>query len=1039
MFLAILGVVVVQSTGLAKCAGDQEEARICHLTACEKEPCTDCTWAEWDSWGPCECSGLQERHRTTKRGTACGKPCVGARVETKSCSPSCIQAKQDCVLGVWGEWTPCDKTCGGGERSRQRSISQELAGGGDICSGVLKDIGTCGGISCLEPTHCIVSEWSEWSGCTKSCGRGQHERHRHITQEAVDGGTGCDEPLGELAGCNEQPCAEEVKCVWSLWVEWGACSATCGGGDRSRSRSIDVAPRNGGRLCEPLDMVEIAACQLRPCHEAVDCQFAEWTNWDACSCSCNGIRARGRHIQRFSEQGGLACSGALKELQPCNTDTCEEGVHALPPADLVDCKLSDWENWTSCTKTCGGGLQTRSRTVAVPPAHGGVLCHYSLQEVRECGREKCEVVETAAPVEEGEIDCKWSQWDEWGACSETCGGGQKMRQRQISQEPNAKGIPCLSQAAMEIAACNTEGCTCQDCIWGAWSDWGACSCTGVMEHHRSIKTHFNHCGRPCVGPKVTTHACKPDCRNHAVNCAWSSWAEWSACSKSCGGGERERSRKQSLHSQFGGQVCEGTLRDIEACGKELCEGAIACAMGTWHSWSRCSASCGKGERYRTREITVHPAYGGASCEGDVSEVEGCTEGDCTGAPVDCRWGRWSSFSACSASCGGGYKTRDRQIAVAPSGNGKLCEPLHKSESVLCNAQECNEDGCVDAQWGPWGKFGECSASCGGGYQFRVRCIDVPGNHCGQGVDGPMTEYRSCNPSRCGDVVLDCAFSDWSAWGACSCSCSGVQDRTRQISVYARQGGIACTGPVKQFEPCNILTCAKGPVQDCELTEWGGWDTCSAECGGGYQFRDRKIKQNASNGGNECDGYLKEIQPCNRHTCGKQVDCVWGPWSEYGACSKHCGGGEQTRYRHIVTAPKDLGLPCAKLDNVEVKACNAVACGVQQYCGWGLWTDWTPCSATCGHGQQIRQRTLRVTASKPTEVLASGSLEQVHTSALDVGDGFSFEHLLIVYVFGVLFTTLVVTSVDYLCYRRPSAHSATALEMEFLQSSNHADD
>eukprot|EP00397_Hematodinium_sp_SG-2012_P006578 GEMP01006612.1.p1 GENE.GEMP01006612.1~~GEMP01006612.1.p1 ORF type:complete len:1075 (+),score=211.21 GEMP01006612.1:97-3225(+) len=1042
MLRVLISAVLVSADSLGKCAGDQEEVRTCHFAECKEELCIDCEWEEWSMWGPCECVGLHERHRTTKRSnTACGKPCVGARVETKSCSPACVLLPKDCALGDWSEWTPCDKTCGGGERSRNRSIRQDQVGDGKSCSGVLKDVSVCGGNSCLQPTLCMVSEWSEWSGCTKSCGNGQHERHRHVTQEADDGGQGCTEPLSELAGCNLDPCAGVVDCVWGDWVEWGACSASCGGGDHSRSRLIKVAPRNGGKLCEPLAMSEVVACQMEPCEAAVDCQFAQWTLWDACSCSCNGIQARGRHIERFPEQGGSPCSGALKEIRPCNTDSCGGAAPApLHPEAKVDCKLSQWEHWQPCTKTCGGGIRSRSRTVIRPPANGGSPCKDYLEEVEGCAAEECkEAIFTPAPALQGELDCKWSNWDEWGACSASCGGGQKMRQRQITTMPNSKGVPCQTQASMEVSSCNTQGCECQDCTWGPWSEWAACSCTGIQEKHRSIQTHFNHCGKPCVGPKVTTKSCHPDCAKHPINCEWEPWSEWSDCSKECGGGHRERKRERGPHSQFGGVVCVGAARDVEACGRALCEDAIDCNMGNWHSWSRCSSKCGKGERYRTREIVVHPAYDGKSCEGDVSELEGCEESPC-GVPVDCKWGTWSNFSACSATCGGGYKTRDRQIMQAPSHNGKLCEPLHKSESVPCNMRECNIAGCVDAEWGSWDdSFGECSASCGGGYQSRSRCIKVHGNHCGKSLSGEMTDYKSCNEHPCNNVLLDCAFGEWSTWGDCSCSCNGVQDRTRQISVYAQKGGIGCTGPTKQFEPCNVSTCIGGPVKDCLLNEWSDWETCSAKCGGGHQVRDRKIEQNAENGGKECAGYLREITPCNMHACGKRVDCEWGPWSDFGACSKDCDGGEQSRYRHIITTPKDNGASCQKVDNVEVKACNEIPCGQTQYCGWGRWTEWTPCSAVCGNGQQVRQRTLRVTQQKPPDVLATGVLEQMHDELLDLQGHFSFEHLIVVYMFGALSTTLLLTSAYY-CVRNPSrANPGTALELELLQPPHHGED
>ena len=52
---------------------------------------------------------------------------------------------------------------------------------------------------------------------------------------------------------------------------------------------------------------------------------------------------------------------------------------------------------------------------------------------------------------------------------------------------------------------------------------------------------------------------------------------------------------------------------------------------TWHSWSRCSASCGGGVRIRVRSCTnPRPAYGGRSCPGNETESHSCHDAPCPG-------------------------------------------------------------------------------------------------------------------------------------------------------------------------------------------------------------------------------------------------------------------------------------------------------------------------------------------------------------------------------------------------------------------------
>ncbi|CAE7620635.1 THSD7A, partial [Symbiodinium pilosum] len=38
------------------------------------------------------------------------------------------------------------------------------------------------------PQDCQLSEWSEWSKCTLSCGGGQKERRREVQREPARGG-----------------------------------------------------------------------------------------------------------------------------------------------------------------------------------------------------------------------------------------------------------------------------------------------------------------------------------------------------------------------------------------------------------------------------------------------------------------------------------------------------------------------------------------------------------------------------------------------------------------------------------------------------------------------------------------------------------------------------------------------------------------------------------------------------------------------------------------------------------------------------------
>ena len=60
------------------------------------------------------------------------------------------------------------------------------------------------------------------------------------------------------------------------------------------------------------------------------------------------------------------------------------------------------------------------------------------------------------------------------------------------------------------------------------------------------------------------------------------------------------------------------------------------------------------------------------------------------SPVDGGYDDWSDWSKCSASCGGGIKSRTRNCTnPAPKFNGKDCSALGPDkESLPCNTEKC---------------------------------------------------------------------------------------------------------------------------------------------------------------------------------------------------------------------------------------------------------------------------------------------------------------------------------------------------------------
>merc|ERR1719498_1768689 len=728
----------------------------------------------------------------------------------------------------------------------------------------------------------------------------------------------------------------------------------------TRTRT-NVHPQYGGVACPP----SFASRQCNDFACPVDCLVEAWSEWSSCTESCGtGAQRRTRQTTAPSN-GGAACPQDI-HYRSCNH-------HACP----LDCVVGEWSQYGECTHTCGGGSQTRTRSLT-QPAFGGAACPASSSE-QDCNTHSCPV------------DCVVGAWQSWGDCSASCWTGTQTRIRTFTQ-PSFGGALCPTSE--DSRQCNTHACPI-DCIEGEWShDATTATCSvscgaGTYTKTRTL-TQPQYGGRAC-GPSSEVVNCNHgDC---PVHCSVGEWSAWDACTESCGTGSQTRTRDVTvdfkdgytcslsspdchLDGVQGHEVVAVTrcsiLSDERDCNEHACP--KDCVVGAWSDWSSCTLSCGTGSQTRPR-VNTAPEHGGKACPSSRAQ-RACNDHEC---PVDCVYGDWSTWSSCSKSCGTGTQTRIRGM-VRPFYGGAACvdsaDQLSTSDSTgnaftevaqrNCNAHECP----VDCVVGAWGAFGECSLSCASGSQTRTRSITQPqsgGKACPQ-----ASHVQTCNALAC---PVDCVVGGWSAWDECTHSCDGGSQTRTRSTTEPSFGGVACpdSSDVRQ---CNAHACAV----DCVEGEWSHDDTtatCSVSCGSGTYTKTRTLTQ-PQNGGREC-GPSSEVVGCNHGPC--PVHCDVNDWADWSACSHSCGVGTQTRQRTIATAPVDghscpLSEPdCHRSGSHTVtsattcpdlgmtRSCNEHNCAID--CVVGSWSTWSQCTQTCSTSLSVGSQT-RTRQNTPPE-------------------------------------------------------------------------
>ncbi|GAB1610224.1 protein madd-4-like isoform X2 [Argonauta hians] len=298
-----------------------------------------------------------------------------------------------------------------------------------------------------------------------------------------------------------------------------------------------------------------------------------------------------------------------------------------------------------------------------------------------------------------------------------------------------------------------------------------------------------------------------------INPGLSSWAPWSAygpCMKTCGQGISFKRRMCQSSKQAD---CPGEHTKYRICNDQECPGGESdvrkslCRRynhvpyeGKYLSWTSqveknnfCTLICkansgGHVVKLQSVDLDGIECGNGSYCLGGKCSSVGCDKvfgsntavdicGVCGGVNATCdlksgtKAGKYywkTTWAPCSVTCGTGYQEADLQCASIRSGRPVEQSHCVQTQGWIITRKQCNMPSC-EATW-RIGKFGPCSAECGGGMQSRrVECVQ--GNQeISRVVDSklcplpqPFSE-QTCNNHKCGSL--------WSVglWSACSTTC-----------------------------------------------------------------------------------------------------------------------------------------------------------------------------------------------------------------------------------------------------------------------------
>ena len=518
-------------------------------------------------------------------------------------------------------------------------------------------------------------------------------------------------------------------------------------------------------------------------------------------------------------------------------------------------------SWGSCSKTCGGG--TQSRTVTVEDCNHKIT---TSTESRSCNNQDC---------------CSEVTYKDGKSCTKSCGGGTK-NQLAYSKFDGSR-CPAKDKSSGG-SSCNTQDC----CKEVTYKDGNACTkaCGGGTKNRLAYSKYDGSKRCPAKDLSSGGSSCNTqDC------CSTVTYSDGATCSKSCGGGTKNR----VAYSAYDNQRCYS--RD-QSSGGSVCNTQGCCSSLTYKDGTACTKACGGG----TKNLLAYSKYDGSRCSANDKPSGGsaCNTQNC------CKEVRYKDGNACTKACGGGTKN----LLAYSKYDGSRCSSKDRtSGGSTCNTQDC----CSSVHY----KDGtSCTVSCGGGTFNKLAYSDFTNQRCSS--KDQKSGGSACNTQSCctGPKVTE------SSWSSCKVS-GNTRVRTKTITITY------CDGTKK----------TETKTQDCcESVTYSDGASCTKSCGSGT--KNRVAKSTIDGGRCPAKDLTSGGSACNTQDCCGSVH-----YQDGSSCSASCGGGTKNR----VAYSDYNNQRCSSKDQTS----GGSACNQQDCCSSVYYTQGTTCSQSCGGGTYNR--------------------------------------------------------------------------------------